>query len=101
MEQTTLNSPYVENYKFMVQEAGHALGLSGINHFDAVTGDDQAKYDMAHPDISDAVLNYDKQVGENYGRGGLGTTEYHREPDCSPHSFDILAIYALYQTVVD
>ena len=56
---------------------------------------------MAHPDIPDAVLNYDDEVDENYGRGGLATNQYHREPDCSPHPFDILALYALYQTVVD
>ena len=27
---------------------------------------------------------------------GKGATE----PDCSPHPFDVLAIYALYQTIV-
>ena len=58
---------------------------------------------MAHPDIPDAVLNYDKEVDENYRINEIsGVRErYRREPDCSPHPFDILAIYALYQTLVD
>ena len=57
---------------------------------------------MAHPDIPDAVLNYDKEVDENYRINKIGELERYRwEADCSPHPFDILAIYALYQTVVD
>ena len=38
-----------------------------------------------HPDVNqftDSIMNY-----------------IRNEPDCSPHPFDILAIYALYQTV--
>ena len=85
----------------MVHEAGHTLGLSGIVHFDAGFGDDQAKYDMAHPDISNAVLNYDKQVHANFRFNDRLEMQNRREPDCSPHPFDTLAIYALYQTVVD
>ena len=38
---------------------------------------------------ADAVMNHDGEVG--------GTT--FSEPDCSPHPFDLMAIYALYQTV--
>ena len=58
---------------------------------------------MAHPDIPDAVLNYDKEVDENYRINEIsGVRERYRwEADCSPHPFDILAIYALYQTLVD
>lgn len=37
---------------------------------------------IRHPDIRDSIVNY-----------------YTTEPDCSPHPFDILAIYALYQSV--
>ena len=40
---------------------------------------------MAHPTIPDSVMNY-----VNFTR---------TEPDCSPHPFDIMIIYALYQTV--
>lgn len=32
----------------------------------------------------------------NYGRHITGASD---EPDCLPHPFDILAIWALYQTV--
>ena len=35
-----------------------------------------------------AVMNYDTKIS--------GASN---EPDCSPHPFDILAIWALYQTV--
>ncbi len=47
-----------------------------------------AGYVISHPTIPDSVLNYDKYV-----RGGI------EEADCSPHPFDIMIIYALYQTV--
>ena len=40
---------------------------------------EESPYEAAHPSIADSVMNYD------------------REHDCSPHPFDILAIYALYQ----
>ena len=33
----------------------------------------------------------------NYNTRTLGN--YYGEPDCSPHPFDVLAMYALYQTV--
>ena len=57
---------------------------------------------MAHPDIPDAVLNYDKEVDENYRiNRNECKRRYRWEADCSPHPFDILAIYALYQTLVD
>ena len=57
---------------------------------------------MAHPDIPDAVLNYDKEVDENYRINQMSVREQYRwEADCSPHPFDILALYALYQTLVD
>ncbi len=41
---------------------------------------------LDHPEIPDFIMNHNGIVGVN-------------EPDCSPHPFDIMAIYALYQTV--
>ena len=40
-------------------------------------------------EAASAVMNHDGEVGE---------TSFS-EPDCSPHPFDVMAIYALYQTV--
>ena len=56
---------------------------------------------MAHPDISDAVLNYNDEVDENFRINDRLEMQNRREPDCSPHPFDTLALYALYQTVAD
>ena len=40
---------------------------------------------MAHPDIPDAVLNYDKEVDENYRINQMSVGEQYRwEADCSP-----------------
>ncbi len=89
------------NYELMVHEAGHALGLSNYVGVDSLS--EERAYYMAHPDIPDTVLNYDSEVDENYRINKMsGVRERYRwEADCSPHPFDILAIYALYQTVVD
>ena len=70
-------------YALMVHESGHALGLSGFSPEALVLGA-RAKYEMSHPTIADSVMNY-----WNFTR---------TEDDCSPHPFDIMAIYALYQT---
>ena len=43
-------------------------------------------YEASHSTVADSVMNYDGRVGTY-------------EPDCSPHPLDIMAIYALYQTV--
>ena len=59
-------------------------------------------YEMAHPGIPDAVLNYDKEVDENYRIDEMGVRgQYRWEADCSPHTFNMMSTYALYQTVVD
>lgn len=60
-----------ELYGVIVHEAGHALGISGIDNY--------------HTRIRDSVINYGEQTGDaNY--------------NCSPHPLDIMSIYALYQT---
>ena len=60
-------------YEDLIHESGHALGLRGSSG---------KSYSAHHPSSSETVMNYK-----------------HDEPDCSPHPSDILAIYALYQTV--
>ena len=73
------------NYQLMVHEAGHALGISEYSRTAVLAFN---TFEMSHPTIPDAVLNYDDEVRQNF-----------EEPDCAPHPFDIMALYALYQTV--
>ena len=82
----------------MVHEAGHALGMSGYSEFFEVFTA-QGRYNMAHPNIPDIVMNYDHEVIENFTDNDFAKGQDRWEADCSPHPFDILAIYALYQTV--
>ncbi len=77
-------------YSVAVHEAGHALGLSWYN----IQRLDQV-YEEQHPTIPDSVMNYDKPGPIRYPNLEDGFDE----PDCSPHPFDVLAIYALYQAV--
>lgn len=92
-------------YAIAVHEAGHALGLSNFSYLDLVIpwSEPQA-YHSAHPTIPDSVMNYD----DRWDRVAMRWISHIRhpsagtgfmEPDCSPHPFDIMAIYALYQTV--
>ena len=70
------------NYRTMVHEAGHALGLSNfeyIGFWDDLT---------FHPTIPDSVMNYNSRV-----------PQITNEPDCSPHPFDVMAVEALYQNL--
>ena len=71
------SSPSIDwkRYKGLVHEAGHALGIG-----DGTDGMDQ---DRHHPQIEDALMSY--TTPDDY--------------DCSPHPFDIMAIFALYQTI--
>ena len=81
-------------YTTMVLEGGHALGLSGFSAFHLIPS--RASYEMSHPTIYDSVMNYDENL-----RGYLDGVDavIFNEPDCSPNPFDVMAIYALYQTL--
>ena len=73
----TSNNPA---YATLVHEAGHALGIrlaNDVNDFP----DDQ--YNKAHPFTSDSRETVMSYSGLSFG--------------CSPHPFDIMAIYAMYQ----
>ncbi len=82
-------------YELAIHEAGHALGSSGFS-FDLLESLTTSRRTIqAHPTIPDSVMNYDNRRGEiKYLLPGN-----FNEPDCSPHPFDIMAIYALYQSV--
>ena len=67
-------------YSSMLHEIGHALGIRGGRG---------AGYTAGHALVVDSVVNYDFRVVP--GQSGVA------EPDCSPHPFDLMAIYALYQ----
>ena len=82
-------------YRLMLHESGHALGVSGFSLAALLMGP-RAIYEMAHPTIFDSVMNYNKELRNNVNIYGQVIMD---EPDCSPHPFDIMAIYALYQTV--
>ena len=58
-------------YTDMVHEVGHLIGIAG------------------HPGFSDTVMNYDNLLSDK---------RRQKEPDCTPHPIDIMAVYALYQT---
>lgn len=91
-------------YTTAVHEAGHALGLSDVTedwkYFVSVIPfvDPFASdiYEASHSSIPDSVMNYDSEIFENYDK--LTEMWKRHEPDCSPHPFDIAALYALYQT---
>ena len=82
------------NYELMVHEAGHALGLSGLDATVPWTIFDDAN---AHPSITDSVMSYDSVAGEIYPEGSAARLKASLEPECSPYPLDILAIRALYQ----
>jgi len=69
------------HYALMVHEAGHALGLSGFSWRNP------GGHSVAHPSLFPSVMNDDGKT-------------LHSEPDCAPHPLDVVAIRALYQTLV-
>ncbi len=69
---------FSRTYENLVHEAGHALGIrSGSD------GMEQLKH---HPTIPDTVMSYESDL------------MLPNDPDCTPHPFDIMAIFAIYQT---
>ena len=70
-----LNSSDTPNsaYSDFLHEVGHALGIGG--------GQSMTEYLKGHPAINDSVMNYESD-----------------EPGCAPNPFDLMAIYALYQS---
>ena len=81
-------------YSDLVHEIGHALGIGG--------GDNAGWVNPGHPQVPDSVVNYNwlavplnpavtPMVQGDFDRG-------HSEPDCAPYPFDVMAIYALYQS---
>ena len=91
-------------YSTAVHEAGHALGLSNVADtwryaVNLLPFDPQTRevYTASHSSTPDSVMNYDDNIFENYDHT-LSVPRKRHEPDCSPHPFDVLAIYSLYQT---
>ena len=62
-------------YGVLVHEAGHALGIAG-----GITGTDEGRL---HPHIEDSTMKA-RPIDARF--------------DCSPRPFDVMAIYALYQS---
>ena len=71
----TCNTPSNEAYYTLVHEAGHALGIRYARD------NPPDKFLISHSGISDSVMSFE-------GRRS-----------CSPHPLDIMAIFALYQSV--
>ncbi|GEM_PF-2214895 len=47
------------------------------------------EYKESHPTVRESVMNYDYEV----------YTGDADEQDCSPHPLDVMAVWALYQTI--
>ena len=62
-------------------EPGRALGMSDFAPLASVTSQDYKAYGASHPTIAGSIMNY-----------------FHQESDCSPHSLNIMAVFALYQS---
>ena len=93
-------------YTTALHEAGHALGLSNVTDqwrylVNALTPFvnpfESDIYHASHSSTPDSVMNYDSQIRDNYDPVNKVWKRPGREPDCFPHPFDVLAIYALYQ----
>ena len=70
------NTRSKSTYRTLVHEAGHVLGIRDGTNIMNLPGETH------HPTINDSVINY-----------------IIVDSDCSPNPFDIMAIYAIYQTV--
>ena len=77
-------------YPIVVHEAGHVLGIRR-----GTAGAEWIEQMHGHPSVSGSVMSYKDQ---NLRPGG-DRFELDSESNCSPHPFDIMAIYALYQSL--
>ena len=82
-------------YLIPLHEAGHALGMSGASIPKSILAGlpigplTTPAYKESHPTVRESVMNYDDKVY----KGGAN------EHDCSPHPLDVMAVWALYQTI--
>ena len=58
--------------------------------------DPRGMWGITHSTVSDSVMNYNVKLWMNVDDSGGTITD---ETDCSLQPFDMMAIYALYQTV--
>ena len=79
--------PFLHSLLVVIQNFLEIIGLARDQNYQP--------WEVAHPSIPDAVLNYDHNVYRYHPEARSGFSE----PDCSPHPFDVMAIYSLYQTV--
>ena len=80
-------------YQTLVHEAGHALGIRGQG---------PKGYDRSHPSFAKGPITSLLPDGDPWNSAESRITAMSWNADdelrCSPHPFDILAIYALYQS---
>ena len=96
-------------YKTALHEAGHALGLSALSIDESDIRSIRnwnprgwynlvkyafTDYQVSHPTIPTSVMNYNSRIDDFQS-----VPPGYRESDCYPHPLDIMAVYALYQTV--
>ena len=77
-------------YENLIHEAGHVLGILGGSR-----DPDWADSVGGHPTVPGSVMSYE---GRNLRIAGL-PYRLDDDPDCAPHPLDVMAIYALYQTM--
>ncbi|MDE2842880.1 MAG: hypothetical protein OXN21_05810 [Chloroflexota bacterium] len=81
-----------DRYVTMLHEAGHALGITGL----APLEDDWNSFVPGHSTIPGSLMNPDGL--ELYKQGWGKSRLLKSERECGPHPWDIMALYALYQT---
>ena len=57
--------------------------------------DSHSPYGYHATTAQETVMNYDSSAESVFPGWGV-LNPGHEEPDCSPHPFDVMAIYALY-----
>ena len=73
-------------YETLVHESGHAVGIGG--------GEGASQAIRGHSFIPYSIVNYDSLVYVNVDT----IPQKASDDDCAPYQFDIMAIFALYQT---